>query len=54
MLKAHTELSGKILKLEQGGGYSAVYAHLSRILVEDGEFVKRGRKIAGIKQKSEI
>ncbi len=47
-MKAHTELSGKILKLKHGSGYSTVYAPLSGMLVDDCEFAKRGRKIAEV------
>ncbi len=37
---------GNLVVLLHGGGYSSVYAHNSRIHVKEGQFVKRGERIA--------
>ena len=37
---------GKMLIINHGHGIKTMYAHLSKILVKKGQFVKRGQKIA--------
>ena len=37
---------GKLLEYETTDGYTVMYAHLSKILVQEGEMVKQGQKVA--------
>ena len=37
---------GKLLEYETTDGYTVMYAHLSKVLVEEGEMVKQGQKVA--------
>ena len=37
---------GKLLEYETTDGYTVMYAHLSKILVREGERVKQGQKVA--------
>ena len=37
---------GKLLEYETTDGYTVMYAHLSKILVHEGERVKQGQKVA--------
>ena len=37
---------GNVVILDHGGGFASVYAHNSRNLVRDGEFVRQGQQIA--------
>ena len=37
---------GKLLKYETTDGYTVMYAHLSQVLVEEGEKVKQGQVVA--------
>ena len=37
---------GKVVIIKHQGYYRSVYAHASKTLVEKGEFVERGQKIA--------
>ncbi|MDP1653247.1 MAG: peptidoglycan DD-metalloendopeptidase family protein [Rhodocyclaceae bacterium] len=39
---------GNLVVVLHAGGYSSVYAHNSRILVKEGQMVKRGQKIADL------
>ena len=39
---------GKVLVIKHGYGVSTTYAHLNKILVKRGQFVKRGEKIAQV------
>ncbi len=36
---------GKVIKIKHGEGFTTVYAHLNRIVVNKGDFVKRGQNI---------
>ncbi|MGL1904255.1 MAG: M23 family metallopeptidase [Fibrobacterales bacterium] len=36
---------GKVIKIKHGDGFTTVYAHLNRIVVNKGDFVKRGQNI---------
>ena len=37
---------GKLLEYETTDGYTVMYAHLSKVLVQEGEMVKQGQKVA--------
>ena len=37
---------GKLLEYETTDGYTVMYAHLSKVLVQEGEQVKQGQKVA--------
>ena len=37
---------GKLLEYETTDGYTVMYAHLSKVLVREGERVKQGQKVA--------
>ena len=37
---------GKLLEYETTDGYTVMYAHLSKVLVREGETVKQGQKVA--------
>ena len=37
---------GNVVEVNHGFGYTTIYAHLSKILVRDGQKVKRGQEIA--------
>ena len=37
---------GKLLEYETVDGYTVMYAHLSKVLVREGEMVKQGQKVA--------
>lgn len=37
---------GKLLEYETTDGYTVMYAHLSKVLVREGEQVKQGQKVA--------
>ena len=37
---------GKLLEYETTDGYTVMYAHLSKVLVQEGEAVKQGQKVA--------
>jgi murein DD-endopeptidase MepM/ murein hydrolase activator NlpD len=37
---------GKLLEYETVDGYTVMYAHLSKVLVQEGEMVKQGQKVA--------
>ena len=37
---------GKLLEYETIDGYTVMYAHLSKVLVQEGEMVKKGQKVA--------
>ena len=37
---------GKLLKYETKDGYTVMYAHLSEILVKEGETIRQGQKVA--------
>ena len=37
---------GKLLEYETTDGYTVMYAHLSKVLVQEGEIVKQGQKVA--------
>ena len=37
---------GKLLEYETIDGYTVMYAHLSKVLVQEGEQVKQGQKVA--------
>lgn len=47
-LSASMLLSGGTLYLDHGQGVSSAFLHLSKILVQEGEVVKQGQKIAEI------
>lgn len=40
------EVYGKFIVLDHGGGYQTVYGHLNKLLVQRGEQVKMGQRIA--------
>jgi len=46
--KRYSPSYGNVVKVEHGTGYVTLYAHLSEILVEEGEEVKRGQVIAEV------
>ena len=39
---------GNMLEIDHGNGLSTVYAHTSRILVKNGDFVRKGQKVAEV------
>lgn len=39
---------GQLVEIDHGGGLRTRYAHLSRILVREGDWVERGRPIAAV------
>jgi len=39
---------GKVIKIDHGFGYSTIYAHLSKILVKEGDVIKRGQIIGEV------
>ena len=39
---------GNVVIIDHGGGISTVYAHCSRIVVSDGQSIKRGQYIANV------
>ena len=41
---------GQVVIIDHGGGYSTVYAHMSKILTEEGQAVKTGTLIGQVGQ----
>jgi murein DD-endopeptidase MepM/ murein hydrolase activator NlpD len=39
---------GNMVEIDHGKGFSTVYAHTSRMLVKNGDFVRKGQKIAEV------
>lgn len=42
----HSATYGKMLRYETADGYEVMYAHLSQVLVKEGEKVRQGQRIA--------
>ena len=39
---------GQVVFIDHGGGYATVYAHMSRIQVDEGDIVKKGAMIGKV------
>ena len=39
---------GNIIIIDHGGGFSTVYAHVSKIIVNENEYIQRGNTIASV------
>jgi len=37
---------GNLIEIDHGNGFSTRYAHLSRLIVKDGQVIRRGQRIA--------